>query len=102
MQSLEGVLEILKDDANSFPLDLARRTPPLLKHCTSIINQAEGYMHVCNGVGLSKRDKKFRWLAIRGDMVKLRSTLEGYKSTLALVSDLVGLYVSPDTSFYDL
>lgn len=94
LHSLEGVLDILKDDANSFPWDLAKRTPPLLKHCTSIINQIEGYMHVCNGVGLSKRDKKFRWLAIRGDMMKLRLTLEGYKAILALVTDLVGLYVS--------
>lgn len=93
LQSLGGVLEMLRDDAPSFPLDLARRTPPLLRHCTSIVEQAEGYMHVCNGVGLSRRDKRFRWLAIRGDMAKLRATLEGYKSTLALVSDLVGLYV---------
>lgn len=93
LHSLEGVLDILKDDASSFPPDLAKRTPPLLEHCTSIINQIEGYMHVCNGVGLSKRDKKFRWLAIRGDMMKLRLTLEGYKSILALVTDLVGLYV---------
>lgn len=97
LHSLEGVLDILKDDANSFPWDLAKRTPPLLQHCTSIINQIEGYMHVCNGVGLSKRDKKFRWLAIRGDMMKLRLTLEGYKSILALVTDLVGLYVLGET-----
>lgn len=50
-------------------------------------------MHVCNGLGLSARDKKYRWMAIRGDMEKLRLTLEGYKSTLAVVTDLVGLCV---------
>lgn len=93
LHSLEGVLDLLKDDASSFPAALAKRTPPLLEHCTSIINQIDGYMHVCNGLGLSKRDKKFRWLAIRGDMMKLRLTLEGYKSILALVTDLVGMYV---------
>lgn len=93
INSLEGVLEILKDDASAFPLDLARRTPPLLEHCTSIIQQIEGYMHVCNGLGLTKRDKKFRWMAIKGDMEKLRLTLEGYKSVLALVTDLVGMCV---------
>lgn len=96
LHSLEGVLDILKDDAETFPEDLGKRTPPLLEHCTSIINQIEGYMYVCNGVGLTKRDKKFRWLAIRGDMSKLRLTLEGYKSILALVTDLIGLYV-PNT-----
>lgn len=98
LHSLEGVIEILKDDASSFPPDLAQRTPPLLEHCSSILNQIDGYMHVCNGLALSKRDKKFRWLAIRVDMVKLRLTLEGYKSILALVTDLVGLYVSHTTS----
>lgn len=56
-------------------------------------------MHVCNGLGLSARDKKFRWMAIRGDMEKLRLTLEGYKSTLAVVTDLIGLCVPP-TCFY--
>lgn len=92
--SLVGVIDILKDDAALFPLDLAHRTPPVLEHCTSILNQIDGYLFVCNGLGLSKRDKRFRWLAIRADMVKLRLTLEGYKSILALVTDLVGLYVS--------
>lgn len=87
------MLDILKDDAESFPEALARRTPPLLEHCTSIVQQIEGYMHVCNGLGLSARDKKYRWMAIRGDMEKLRLTLEGYKSTLAVVTDLVGLCV---------
>lgn len=93
LHSLGGVIDILKDDANSFPSDLAQRTPPVLEHCSSILNQIDGYMHVCNGIDLSKRDKRFRWLAIRADMVKLRLTLEGYKSILALVTDLVGLYV---------
>lgn len=93
LHSLDGVLDILKDDASSFPEALAKRTPPLLEHCTSIVHQIEGYMHVCNGLGLSARDKKYRWMAIRGDMEKLRLTLEGYKSTLAVVTDLVGLCV---------
>jgi GTPase-activating protein SAC7 len=100
LHSLDGVLDILKDDASSFPEALARRTPPLLEHCTSIVHQIEGYMHVCNGLGLSARDKKYRWMAIRGDMEKLRLTLEGYKSTLAVVTDLVGLCVPSLFSIY--
>ncbi|POS73653.1 hypothetical protein DHEL01_v207951 [Diaporthe helianthi] len=91
LHSLDGVVDILKDDASSFPEALARRTPPLLEHCTSIVHQIDGYVHVCNGLGLTAKDKKYRWMAIRGDMEKLRLTLEGYKSTLAVVTDLVGL-----------
>lgn len=89
LQSLEGVLELLGDDAGGLPADLARRTPPLLRHCASIVQQVEGYMHVCNGLGLAPRDKRFRWVAIRADMDKLRLTLAGYKATLAVVTDLV-------------
>lgn len=96
LHSLDGVLDILKDDASFFPSDLAQPTAPLLEHCCSIVRQIEGYMHVCNGLGLSARDKKFRWMAIKGDMEKLRLTLDGYKSTLAVVTDLVGLCVSPE------
>ncbi|CAN8104702.1 unnamed protein product [Discula destructiva] len=91
LHSLERILEIFKDGVDFFPSDLAERTPPLLTHCTNIVDQIGGYMHVCNGLSLSKRDKKYRWLAVGADMVKLRMTLEGYKSTLALVVDLVGL-----------
>lgn len=98
LHSLEGVLLDLEHEYDTsstvFPNDLAQRTPPLLDHCASIVRQIDGYMHVCNGLGLTRRDKKFRWLAIRGDMVKLRLTLEGYKSILAMVTDLVGLYVT--------
>lgn len=91
LHSLDGVLDILKDDASFFTSDLAQQTAPLLEHCSNIVRQIEGYMHVCNGLGLPSRDKKFRWMAIKGDMDKLRLTLDGYKSTLAVVTDLVGL-----------
>jgi hypothetical protein len=96
LHSLDGVLDILKDDASFFTSDLAQQTAPLLEHCSNIVRQIEGYMHVCNGLGLPSRDKKFRWMAIKGDMDKLRLTLDGYKSTLAVVTDLVGLCVSPE------
>jgi len=92
LHSLDGVLDLMKDDAASMPPELARLAPDVLRHCTTIVNELDGYLSTLNGNGLSRTDKKFRWIATRDHMEKLRMTLEGYKSTLGLALDLVALY----------
>ncbi|KAJ9160817.1 Rho GTPase activation protein [Coniochaeta hoffmannii] len=89
LHSLDGVLDLLKDDASSFPPTLAARTPTVLQHCTAVINELEGYVMVLNSSELSSQAKKLRWAATRSHMAKLRLTLDGYKSTLGLALDLV-------------
>jgi hypothetical protein len=89
LHSLDGVLELLKDDASSFPPSLASRTPTVLQHCTAVINELEGYVMVLSSSELSTQAKKLRWAATRSHMAKLRLTLDGYKSTLGLALDLV-------------
>jgi len=89
LHSLDGVLDLLKDDASSFPPALAARTPTVLQHCTAVINELEGYVMVLNSSELSSQAKKLRWAATRSHMAKLRLTLDGYKSTLGLALDLV-------------
>ncbi|KAH8901936.1 Rho GTPase activation protein [Coniochaeta sp. PMI_546] len=89
LHSLDGVLDLLKDDASSFPATLAARTPTVLQHCTAVINELEGYVMVLNSNELSTQAKKLRWAATKSHMAKLRLTLDGYKSTLGLALDLV-------------
>ncbi|KAB5513235.1 Rho GTPase activation protein [Coniochaeta sp. 2T2.1] len=89
LHSLEGVLDLLKDDASSFPPTLASRTPTVLQHCHAVINELEGYVLVLNSNGLSAQAKRLRWAATKSHMAKLRLTLDGYKSTLGLALDLV-------------
>jgi hypothetical protein len=89
LHSLDGVLDLLKDDAASFPAHLAARTPTVLQHCTAVVNELEGYVSILNSNELSKQAKKLRWAATKSHMAKLRLTLDGYKSTLGLALDLV-------------
>ncbi|OIW22953.1 Rho GTPase activation protein [Coniochaeta ligniaria NRRL 30616] len=89
LHSLNGVLDLLRDDASSFPPTLAARTPTVLQHCTAVINELEGYVMVLNSSELSTQAKKLRWAATKSHMAKLRLTLDGYKSTLGLALDLV-------------
>ena len=93
LYSLDGVLDLLKDDAASFPPTLAHRTPVLLDRCVAIVNELGGYISTINASGLSKHDKKFRWIATRKHMAKLGGTLEVHKATLGLALDMVSLYV---------
>lgn len=89
LHSLEGVLDLLKDDAASFPPKLAARTPTVLQHCTAVVNELEGYVLILSSPGLSQQAKKRRWAATKSHMARIRSTLDGYKSTLGLALDLV-------------
>ncbi len=91
LHSLDGVLDLLKDDASSIPSDMARRTPEVLWQCTAVVNELGGYLAALNSVRLSKNDRRSQWVATRKHMATLRTTLEAYKSTLGLALDLVAL-----------
>ena len=90
LHSLEGVLELLRDDAASFPPLLAEQTPGVLDSCLNLINELEGCISVLNRPGVSKADKKSRWLASRDHISKLQWTLGRYKMALGLAVDLIG------------
>ncbi|KAK3495757.1 hypothetical protein B0T13DRAFT_473250 [Neurospora crassa] len=98
LHSLSGILEILKDDVPSFPEQLAQRTPEVLSYCLTIINELQGCISILDRVGLSRQDKKSRWMASRGHIAKLRWTLEVYKASLGLAVDLVALTSSKQLS----
>ncbi len=72
LHSLDAVLDLLRDDANSMPPDLARRTPQVLSHCNAVVAELDGLVAALDGPGLSPHDKKLRWAAARNDMSKLR------------------------------
>lgn len=93
LHSLGGVIELLKDDASSFPPQLAKKTPAVLETCLAILNELEGCVSVLDRSSASQVDKTSRWVASRDHIAKLRWTLEGYKYTLGLAVDLVALYV---------
>lgn len=89
---LNGVLGLLRDAAARLPTPLAEHTPAVLDTCLSLLGELEGCVSVLNRPGLSRADKRSRWLASREQVDKLRWTLEEYKLTLGLAVDLVDMY----------
>lgn len=91
VNSLDTVLDLLKDDAAEFPSYLAQMTPAVLDKCHHIVNEMEGCLAVLGRSDIPGVEKKSRWLASRDHVEKLRGTLEGYRATLALAVDMMTL-----------
>ncbi|KAK1752807.1 hypothetical protein QBC47DRAFT_432598 [Echria macrotheca] len=91
LHSLDSVLDLLKDDAATFPPRLARATPFVLGNCHRIVDEIDGCLGVLGRGGVPRIEKKSRWLASRDQIEKLRGTLDGYRVTLALAVDLIAL-----------
>ncbi|KAK4646858.1 uncharacterized protein QC761_100940 [Podospora bellae-mahoneyi] len=89
LHSLDGVLQLLRDDAASFPPFLAEQTPSALDCCLTLINELEGCISVLNRPGVSRADKKARWMASRDHINRLHWTLGRYKDALGLAVDFV-------------
>jgi hypothetical protein len=94
VHSLAGVLDLLRYDAAFLPPRLARHTPTVLDTCLSLINELEGCVSVLNRPGISRAEKKSRWLASRRHVNTLQWTLGEYKLVLGLAADLVGVYAT--------
>jgi len=91
VNSLDTVLDLLKDDAAEFPSYLAQMTPAVLDKCHYIVNELEGCLAVLGRSDIPRAEKQSRWLAGRDHVEKLRGTLEGYRATLALAVDLMAM-----------
>ncbi|KAK0719141.1 hypothetical protein B0H67DRAFT_642522 [Lasiosphaeris hirsuta] len=91
LHSLDTVLDLLKDDSAAFPPQVARITPSVLASCRTIVYELEGCISVIGRAGVSRADKRSRWLASRDHIEKLGGTLAGYRATLGLAVDLIAL-----------
>jgi GTPase-activating protein SAC7 len=91
LHSLDGVLDLLRYDAPFFSPSLAEHTPEALATCVALVGELEGCVTLLNQPGVSRADKKSRWLASRGHIDVLRWTLREYKLVLGLAADLVGV-----------
>ncbi|KAL2126712.1 hypothetical protein VTI74DRAFT_370 [Chaetomium olivicolor] len=94
LHSLDGILDLLRHDAAFFPPQLADHTPAVLATCLYLVKELDGGISILNRPGMSRADKKSRWLASRDHVGKLRWTLGEYKLALGLAADLVGVIKS--------
>jgi GTPase-activating protein SAC7 len=91
LHSLDGVLDLLKDDAAAFPSPLGSVTPNVLQGCRVIISELDGCIAVLGRNGFSRAEKKSRWLSSRQQIGKLCGMLCGYRDILGLAVDLIAL-----------
>ncbi|CAK7211558.1 hypothetical protein SBRCBS47491_001165 [Sporothrix bragantina] len=94
LHALDGVLDLLKDDAASaaFPADLALQTPAVVASSGALV--AELGVILGGGDRDSSSEKRSRWLAMQQHIAESRSVLEVYRLTLGLALDLVALFSS--------
>lgn len=92
--SLKSVLKkFISDDIESssrpLPPSLLNQIEGVVSNCTHVVAQVDNCIQSHQG---SRIVKGAKWVATgRGDMAKLRSTLEAHKSTLNLALDMISL-----------
>ncbi|KAK3904545.1 hypothetical protein C8A05DRAFT_42394 [Staphylotrichum tortipilum] len=91
LHSLDGVLDLLRYDAAFFPAALAEHTPATLEGCAALVRELEGCVALLNRPGVSRADKKSRWLASRVHIGMLWRSLGDYTLVLGLAADLIGV-----------
>ncbi|CAK7269224.1 hypothetical protein SEPCBS57363_003493 [Sporothrix epigloea] len=94
LHALEGVLDLLKDDAASvaFPADLALQTPAVVAGSGALVAKVGAILG--GGEGDSSSEKRSRWLAMRQHIAESRILLEVHRLTLGLALDLVAFSCS--------
>jgi hypothetical protein len=94
LHSLQTVLDILKEDAASFPAELAEHTPSVIEHCSYIVDKLNESLLILNSPELSKKERRAQWLEVgMTEASTFRTTLEAHKAVIGLAIDLVGAYV---------
>ncbi|EPE08352.1 hypothetical protein F503_01135 [Ophiostoma piceae UAMH 11346] len=88
LHALDGVLDLLKDDAASasFPVDMALQTSAVVAGSGAIVASLDTFFSDSDRLGADKRE---RWFAMRQSLGCSRAALEVYRLTLGLALDLV-------------
>ncbi|KAI0593453.1 Rho GTPase activation protein [Biscogniauxia sp. FL1348] len=91
LHSLQGVLDLLKEDAGLFPPALGEQTPAVVEHCSNVVDELDASLATLNSSDLPKQEKRTQWLeAGRKSLARFRTKLEAHKAILGVALDLVG------------
>jgi hypothetical protein len=98
--SLKTVLELVVDKVSSsghesLPETLEKQIVGIATNCGGVVTEIEETLKKYEGTRVTKAAK---WVAMRkGDMAKLRLSLEAHKSALEIALDFLNLYVTLST-----
>ncbi|KAK8118473.1 uncharacterized protein PG998_003099 [Apiospora kogelbergensis] len=91
LHSLQGVLDLLKEDAASLPSKIAAQTPSILQQCNRLVEELDSSLLALDDPELSRPQKRTRWLCVgKAHIADLRDGLEAHRTTVGLALDLVG------------
>ncbi|KAI1630560.1 Rho GTPase activation protein [Biscogniauxia mediterranea] len=91
LHSLQGVLDLLKEDAALFPPQLGEQTPAVVEHCSNVVDELDASLATLSSSDLPKQEKRTQWLeAGRQSSARFRTKLEAHKAILGVALDLVG------------
>jgi hypothetical protein len=92
--SLKTILELLQEDlsdttSTSIPVTLRVQTMRVISNCNTVAIEIENVLEKHSG---SRIDKSVKWTLFgKGDVSKLRLSLEAHKSALEIALDMVTL-----------
>ncbi|KAK8051029.1 hypothetical protein PG993_002414 [Apiospora rasikravindrae] len=108
LHSLQGVLNLLKDDAPNLPSKIAAQTPAILQQCNVIVDELDTSLLALDSPELSRPEKRTRWISEgKPHIADLRDALEAHRTTVGLALDLVGatcgrnLHDNPDGGYFE-
>ncbi|KAH7031383.1 uncharacterized protein B0I36DRAFT_349463 [Microdochium trichocladiopsis] len=91
LHSLEGVLDLLQEDAESFPQELAADTPVILERCQSVVDELDAHLSLLNQPELSSQERRRRWFETgKDESIVLQKRIAAHRAVLGLAIDLVG------------
>ena len=94
LHSLQGVLDLLKEDASLFPLPLAAQTPAVLDNCSKVVGALDMCFATLNSSELPRQEKRRLWAASgRKDAALFKPVIEAHRALIGIALDLVEAYV---------
>ncbi|RYP39608.1 hypothetical protein DL767_002156 [Monosporascus sp. MG133] len=90
LHSLQSVLDLLKEDTDVLPPQLAAETRSILERCSTVVEELDDCISTLNSNDMPRQDKRRLWIAQgRKDSSRFKPTLEAHRTIIGLALDLI-------------
>ncbi|RYP56259.1 hypothetical protein DL771_012046 [Monosporascus sp. 5C6A] len=90
LHSLQSVLDLLKEDTDILPPQLAAGTRSILEHCSTVLEELDDCFSTLHSNDTPRQEKRRLWIARgRKDSSRFKPTLEAHRSIIGLALDLI-------------
>ncbi|RYP48320.1 hypothetical protein DL768_005776 [Monosporascus sp. mg162] len=90
LHSLQSVLDLLKEDTDALPPQLAAETRSILERCSTVVGELDDCFSTLNSNDMPRQEKRRLWIAQgRKDSSRFKPTLEAHRSIIGFALDLI-------------